>query len=153
MLPSAFRVHLWLFWPLQSQMITAVPSAVPAPFTSRHLPPYTRSSPELVAVHCWLVPPWQSQMCTWAPLDWEAPSTSRHRFDPTPLRAPVSSPGDWPPGPAAVITAWAAAGQAPLATVTLLFTTLPRSPLVTLVLPLVDQLPVTVKSPMFSPYQ
>ena len=42
-------------------------------------------------------------------------------------------------------------GQLLFVTVTLPFTTLPRSPLTTLVLPLLDQLLLTVKFPMFSP--
>jgi hypothetical protein len=75
--------------------------------------------------------------------------TSRQRPDATPT---TWLPGCvLPPcGPAAAITACAPAGQAPLVTVMLLETTLPRSPLVTFVLPFVVQLPVTVKLPMFS---
>ncbi len=61
------------------QMSTALPSAVPPPFTSRHLLPYTRSSFELVVVQRWLVWPLQSQICTSAPLAVDAPLTSRQR--------------------------------------------------------------------------
>src|SRR3954451_17836515 len=94
MVPSVFRRHFWLFWPLQSQMITAAPSAVPAPLTSRHLPPYTRSSPVPVEVHRWLGCPLQSQICACAPLACEAPLTSRQRPDPTPFSALVPPEGD-----------------------------------------------------------
>src|SRR4051794_7533307 len=51
--------------------------------------------------------------------------------------------------PAVLITVCAPDGQLPLLTVTLLLSTLPRSPFVTFVLPFVDQLLVTVKLPMF----
>src|SRR4051812_27153816 len=37
------RLHCWLAWPLQSQMMTAVPLVVPRPLASRHLLPYTIS--------------------------------------------------------------------------------------------------------------
>ena len=33
----------WLFWPLQSQMMTGVPLVVPRPLASRHLSPWTVS--------------------------------------------------------------------------------------------------------------
>jgi hypothetical protein len=83
------------------------------------------------------------------------PATSRQRLDWTPTTVTFSlpPPGGVPPGPAFAITAWAPAGQFPLETVTLPLTTLPRSPLVMFVLPLVDQLLVTVQLPMFSPPQ
>src|SRR4051794_18224556 len=61
-------------------MITDVPLAVPAPLTSRHLLPYTRSSWALVEVQDWLLWPWQSQMPTTVPLACDAPVTSRHRL-------------------------------------------------------------------------
>ena len=37
-LPSAWKVHFWLEPPLQSQVMTFVPSAAPFPFAPRHLP-------------------------------------------------------------------------------------------------------------------
>src|SRR5689334_12186878 len=36
--PAAVRIHCWLAWPWQSQMIVRVPGAVPAPLTSRQRP-------------------------------------------------------------------------------------------------------------------
>jgi hypothetical protein len=81
-----------------------------------------------------------------------APGTSTHRPDWAPMIRPACGlPPLW--GPAEALTAWAPAGQLLLATVTLLLTTLPRSPLVMLVLLLLVQLLVTVKLPMFSPPQ
>ena len=94
----------------------------------------------------------QSHSWVWVPLVVTLPGTSTHRPDCAPISRVAAAE---PPvcGPAAAITAWAPDGQFPLVTVTLLFTTLPRSPLVTLVPLLLDQLPVTVKLPMFSPPQ
>ncbi len=43
MVPSGLTFHCWLFWPLQSQMMTAVPLVVPRPLASRHLFPWTVS--------------------------------------------------------------------------------------------------------------
>ena len=43
MVPLELRFHCWLAWPLQSQMMTAVPLLVPWPLASRHLLPYTVS--------------------------------------------------------------------------------------------------------------
>ncbi len=43
MVPLALTFHCWLVWPLQSQMMTAVPLVVPRPYASRHLLPYTVS--------------------------------------------------------------------------------------------------------------
>jgi hypothetical protein len=39
MVPLVLTFHCWLFWPLQSQMITVVPLLVPRPLASRHLLP------------------------------------------------------------------------------------------------------------------
>jgi hypothetical protein len=79
------------------------------------------------------------------------PTTSTQRPDCPPTIREVCGGVVPPCGPAEATTDWAPAGQLPLVTVTLLFTTLPRSPLFTLVLLLLAQLPVTVRLPMFSP--
>src|SRR6266700_8096331 len=60
--PSEFSVHCWFAPPLQSQICTLVPAVVAWPGTSRHLLPYTCSSPLDSEVHCWFAPPLQSQM-------------------------------------------------------------------------------------------
>src|SRR5688572_5893435 len=94
-----------------------------------------------VYVQLWFAAPVQSHSCVCVPLVVVALGTSRQRPDATPT---IRFPGCVAPcGPADAITAWAPAGQLPLVTVTLLLTTLPRSPLVTLVLALVVQLFVT----------
>jgi hypothetical protein len=73
------RVQCWFDPPLQVQMSTRVPLAVPAPVTSRHSPdPTPVMVPLLLRVHCWLVPPLQSQMSTLLPGEVAAPATSRH---------------------------------------------------------------------------
>src|SRR4051794_15592131 len=54
------RIHCWLLPPLQVQISTAVPLAVPAPLTSRHSPdPTPVIVPSAFARHCWPVPPLQ----------------------------------------------------------------------------------------------
>src|SRR4051812_32124846 len=155
--PLALTFHCWFVCPLQSQMITWVPLVVPRPEASRHLLPYTcRALPD-VYVKRWLVWPLQSHSCTCVPLVVLEFGTSRQRPDCTPTTCdPVPVGGglvvgfdDWTP--AAAITDCAPDGQLALATVTLPDTTLPRSPLVTFVLPLVLQLLVTVKLPITSP--
>src|SRR3954451_15907042 len=79
--PLALTFHCWLVWPLQSQMITAVPLVVPRLLASRHLLPYTVSCLLAVAVKRWLVCPLQSHNCTWVPLVVLLPGTSAHRPD------------------------------------------------------------------------
>src|SRR3954453_16854787 len=79
MLPLLLTFHCWLTWPLQSQMITAVPLVVPWPFASRHLLPYTWNCLPVVYDHCWLVWPLQSHRLSCVPLLWDWLGTSRHR--------------------------------------------------------------------------
>src|SRR5688572_2893014 len=81
MVPLALMFHCWLAWPLQSQMITAVPLVVPCPLASRHLVPYTCNCLLAVEVHRWLAWPLQSHSCTWVPLVVLAFGTSTQRPD------------------------------------------------------------------------
>ena len=81
MVPLALTFHCWLVWPLQSQMITAVPLVVPWPLASRHLLPYTCSCLLDVNVQDWSARPVQSHSCTWVPLVVLALGTSRQRPD------------------------------------------------------------------------
>src|SRR3954466_15559524 len=80
MLPLLLRFHCWLVWPLQSQMITAVPLVVPLPDASRHLPSTVSCLPP-VTVHRWLAAPLQSQICIWVPFAVDEFGSSRHRPD------------------------------------------------------------------------
>src|SRR3954466_3212572 len=59
-------------------MSTMVPGWVPACRASRHLFPYTRSSPAAVAVHCWFDPPLQSKIVSGVWLSVALFGTSRH---------------------------------------------------------------------------
>ena len=97
MLPSALTLHCWLGCPVQSQITTGVPSAVPRPDASRHLLPYTTSClPE--RAHDWLVWPLQFDSCSWVPLPLPPLGTSRQRPDWLPMTAtPLPAP---PGGPA-----------------------------------------------------
>jgi len=55
------RAHFWLAPPLQVQICSGVPLAVPWAVASRHLPdPTPTTVPSVLRFHCWLVPPWQS---------------------------------------------------------------------------------------------
>src|SRR5690606_21250236 len=73
------RVHFWLAAPVQVQICTRVPLAVPAPWTSRHLfAPTAVMLPSAFSVHFWLSWPLQSQMMTAVPSAVPAPLTSRH---------------------------------------------------------------------------
>src|SRR5689334_22956356 len=85
MVPLELTFHCWFSWPLQSQMMTAVPSLVPRLAASRHLLPYTISCLVDVYVHRWLAPPQQSYNCTWVPLVVLWPGTSMHRPDAPPM--------------------------------------------------------------------
>src|ERR1019366_6179624 len=78
---------------VQSDISTLGPAAVELPGTSRHLLPYTCSSPFDREAHCWLVPPLQSQISNRVPLVVDRPGTSRHRFEPAPRSTvPVPPP-------------------------------------------------------------
>jgi hypothetical protein len=72
-------VHFWLEPPLQVQISTAEPLAVPAPVTSRHSPdPTPTTVPSEFTRHCWLTPPLQVQISTRVPAAVLFPGTSRH---------------------------------------------------------------------------
>src|SRR3954470_11949672 len=72
-------VQRWLAWPLQVQICTLVPLAVPLPETSRHLlAPMAVMLPSVLRRHFWLFWPLQSQMSTVVPSAVPAPLTSRH---------------------------------------------------------------------------
>src|SRR3954466_13092470 len=104
--PFEFTFHCWLVWPLQSQMMTAVPLVVPLPFASRHLLPYTVSCLLEVDVQSWLLPPQQSYNCTWVPLVVEAFGTSTHRPGcPPTISLPLLPPPVEVPYPAATMLA------------------------------------------------
>src|SRR3954471_3805230 len=84
-------VHRWLLWPWHVQRMTAVPLAVPAPFTSRHSPDCTPViDPSEFCRHCWFAPPVQDQMITAVPGAVWLPVASTHRV---PLSA-RSSPAE-----------------------------------------------------------
>src|SRR3569833_989134 len=73
------RVHLWLAPPLQSQISSWVPLALPEPGTSRQRPDWTLFRvPSDCGVHCWLVPPLQSHRSMSVPLAVPWPVTSTH---------------------------------------------------------------------------
>ena len=77
--------HCWLFWPLQSQMMTAVPSAVPLLFDVQALVAVDLQLTGAVEVHRWLaavaVP--DDQLGAVGRM---LPVTSRHRPEPAPGR-------------------------------------------------------------------
>lgn len=69
-----WRLHFWLAAPVQSQMVTVLPLAVPLPATSRHRPePTPVMVQSVLSRQCWLVWPLQSQMIAELPLAVAAP--------------------------------------------------------------------------------
>ena len=76
--PSLCGTQTWAPVPLQSYRSTVVPLAVPAAFTSRHLPRAWRVFPE-ATVHCWAFVPLHVYTCTGVKLAALAPRTSTHR--------------------------------------------------------------------------
>src|SRR5262249_9554548 len=80
----------WAAVLLQSQICSFVPSAVPPPGMSRHLPSACRVLPTCTYVHCWAPVPLQPQICTGVPLAVPDERTSRHR--------PLVLTSAWPPG-------------------------------------------------------
>src|SRR4051812_40549895 len=70
--PFELRFHCWLVCPLQSQMMTGVPLAVPWPEGSRLLLRYTFNCLLGGDVQSWLGPLVQSSSWTWVPLAVEA---------------------------------------------------------------------------------
>src|SRR4051812_20135146 len=85
--------HCWFAWPLQSQMMTAVPLVVPALLASRHLLPYTTSCRRAVYTQVWLAPALQSHSCAWVPLRIVLLFTSTHRPDCAPTSSSPLAPG------------------------------------------------------------
>src|ERR1022692_2996819 len=77
--PGYCRDQCWLLPPLQVQISTGVPFAVPPPVTSRQSPdPRPTTVPSELRFHCWLAPPVQSDISTLVPAAVELPGTSRH---------------------------------------------------------------------------
>src|SRR4051812_18488727 len=77
--PLAWRCHTWFAPLLQLQSRTFVPSAVPLPATSMHLPS-ARSVPAASAVHFWPALPLQSQSWMGVPSAELEPLTFTHLF-------------------------------------------------------------------------
>src|SRR5690606_41416505 len=69
----------WLAPPLQVHRITAVPSAVAAPSTSRHRPDWRPVTvPSGLSSQRWLAPPWHSHRIAAVPSLTPLSSASRH---------------------------------------------------------------------------
>src|SRR5947209_1454998 len=74
-------------------MSTLVPLVVPLLYASRHLSPYTTSSPREVGTKFWFWPPSQSQSSAWVPLVMVFWYRSRQRPEPAPMISVPSVPG------------------------------------------------------------
>src|SRR4051812_41821895 len=85
------RLHCWLVPPLQVQISTSTPLAVPAPVTSRQSPDCTPTIvPVGLTVQRWLAAPVQSEMSTAVPAAVPWLRTFRH-FVPYTPSAPLAS--------------------------------------------------------------
>src|SRR6266540_4319021 len=117
--PLVFSFHFWLALPVQVQMTSFVPLAVPPPEASRHLvtpPMVTRSSLAAVDVQARFAPPVHVQITTCVPLALPPPLTDRHLPD-TGLTnglavMAASAPGTSTTAATAATTAAPAAGRA-----------------------------------------
>src|SRR5690242_9833447 len=90
MVPSLDSIHFWLSAPVQSQTSTTAPA--PVPRASRHLLPYTRSSPAVFGAKTCSAPVVQSRICAADPLVCEPFAMARHRLDWLPVNRYAGRP-------------------------------------------------------------